>query len=227
MAMRFVTCLALVIWVSIPVLAVQAGDSLSVPNELAVSQNKDKGSNTDWSVEVGTGVEWSNIRASHQDGYTMIPANLTVALKIDDVSLDNVFDGILRGNTEFLFQGYGDMITHGPSGMTRIVGMNYGPRYNFVQPGWKVVPYIEALVGFGFADSNPTVDASGTAHGLGQDFNFTFSVGSGIRYDINDSWYLRLGVLYTHFSNAGLSEPQHENQPIDALGPQVSVGYRF
>jgi len=208
-----------------PFFPAHAGDELSVPKELAVSKAATPPS--DWSIEAGTGVEWSNIRASHQNGYTLIPANLTAALRIDDVSLDALAGGILRGYTEFLFQGYGDAITHGPAGETHIFGMNYGPRYNFVQPGWKLVPYVEGLVGFGFADSNPTVDASGTAHGLGQDFNFTFGVGAGARYDIDEHWFVRAGVLYTHFSNAGLSEPEHENQPIDALGPQVSVGFRF
>lgn len=64
-------------------------------------------------------------------------------------------------------------ITHGPE--SRIVGLDFGPRYNFVQPGWKVVPFVGAMVGFGFADTqdypNPAVP-----YGLGQDFNFKFSV---------------------------------------------------
>jgi opacity protein-like surface antigen len=197
---------------------VHAEDEPAASKESAMS-SKTALAPYDWSLEVGSGVQWSNIRASHQDGYTLIPANLTGALRIDDVSLDAFAGGLVRGYTEFLFQGYGDAITHGPAGMTRILGMNYGPRYNFVQPGWKLVPYVEGLVGFGFADSNPTVDAGGAAHGLGQDFNFTFGVGAGARYDIDEHWFVRFGVLYTHFSNAGLSEPQRENQPIDALGP--------
>jgi opacity protein-like surface antigen len=196
------------------------------PKELAVCPEckADK----DWSLEVASGVDFSNVRESHLDGYTIVPVSLTAAYKIDDVSLDNVLGGVLRGYTEFLFQGYYNDIVHGPSGENHVFGANFGPRYNFVQPGWKVVPYVQGLVGFGFADSNSTgTEAAGTAHGLGQDFNFTFGVGGGFRYDINENWFTRLGVDYTHFSNAGLSEPTHPNRAIDALGPQISIGSRF
>ena len=96
-----------------------------------------------------------------------------------------------------------------------------GPRYNFVQPGWKIIPFIEGGVGFGFADSNPE------AGGLGQDFNFSFEIAAGVKYQINCNWFLRLAAQYQHMSNAGLSDPPNPNHPIDALGPILSVGYAF
>ncbi len=181
-------------------------------------------SEKDWSIEIATGAAFSNVRESHLDGYTIVPVTATAALKIDDVSLDNVAWGILRGYTEFLFQGYYNDIVHGPE--DHIFGANFGPRYNFVQPGWKVVPYVQGLVGFGFANSSPSV-APAAPRGLGQDFNFTFGVGGGFRYDITDEWFARVGIEYTHYSNAGLSEPAHPNRAIDDLGPQVGIGYRF
>jgi len=204
-----------------------AGDTTTtttVPKELAVDKDATAPDNRDWSLELGTGIQFSNVRESQLDDYTLVPAQLTAALKIDDVSLDDVFWGLLRGYTEFLFQGYGYAVPHGVE--SRILGVNIGPRYNFVQPGWKVVPYVEGLVGFGFADSSPYTDGSGP-HGLGQDFNFTFGVGGGARYDINQDWFTRVGVNYTHFSNAGLSEPQFPNRAIDAFGPEISIGRRF
>lgn len=205
--------------------SVRAGDStpVSVPKEVAVDSAKtDK--IKDWSFEVGTGVQFSNLRAGNLDAYTLVPVRATLALKIDDVTLDDVAFGLFRGYTEFLFQGYDEVVVHGIE--NHIYGFNVGPRYNFVQPGWKVVPYVEGLVGIGFADSQPYVEGS-SAHGLGQDFNFTFGVGGGFRYDIDKNWFARLGVDYTHFSNAGLSEPQHPNRAIDAFGPQLSFGSRF
>ncbi|MDE1171198.1 MAG: acyloxyacyl hydrolase [Verrucomicrobium sp.] len=219
------TCAAAVAVLGLVAAPLHAGDSKTAvdPKELGV---KAAAEDYDWSIELGSGAAFSNVRESHLDGYTYIPVNATAALKIDDVSLDNQLGGILRGYTEFLFQGYYDQIVNGPSGENYIAGANFGPRYNFVQPGWKVVPYVQGLVGFGFADSNPTV-VGGSAHGLGQDFNFTFGVGVGVRYDINDRWFTRVGAAYTHFSNAGLSEPAHPNRAIDAVGPQVGVGYRF
>jgi opacity protein-like surface antigen len=140
-------------------------------------------------------------------------------LKLDDVSLDNVLGGVLRGYTEFFFRGDYAQIVRGPE--NHYEGLIAGPRYNFVQPGWCIIPYVEGGVGFEFADSNP---AGG---GLGQDFNFTFMAGAGAKYNITDDFFVRLGVEYQHLSNAGLSEPQHPNHPIDALGPKLSFGYAF
>ncbi len=201
------------------------GDARLSPEEVAVSSRE--GLPHDWAVEVGTGVQWSNVRVGGQDGYTLVPGTLTAALKLDDVSLEDRAGGILRGYSEFLFQGYGTALTTSPTGASRIFGFNVGPRYNFVQPGWKWVPYVQGLVGLGFADSNAVVDKNGNPHGLGEDTNFSFGVGVGVRYDLNESWFVRGGAAYTHYSNAGLSEPSHPNRPIDALGPMIAVGFRL
>ncbi|MFZ2641364.1 MAG: acyloxyacyl hydrolase [Verrucomicrobiia bacterium] len=175
----------------------------------------------DWSLEAGSGVLFSNMRSSNLDGYTLVPASVMASLKLDDPSED---EGWWRGNSEFAFRAYGMAITHGPE--SRMVGIDFGPRYNFVQPGWKVVPFVGAMVGFGFADTQDYPTAA-VPYGLGQDFNFKFTINTGIRYDINASWFVRLMVEYVHFSNAGLSEPARENRAIDAIGPQLSVGCRF
>jgi len=173
----------------------------------------------DWTIELGSGATWSNVRSGQPNqAYTIIPITLSASLKIDDVSLDNFLGGWLRGYTEFFFRGDYDQIVHGPE--NHVEDFMCGPRYNFVQPGWKIIPYVEGGVGFGFADSNPQWG------GLGQDFNFSFLAGAGAKYQFNDDWFLRLGVEYQHFSNAGLSDPI-PNHPIDSLGPKISVGYSF
>jgi opacity protein-like surface antigen len=175
--------------------------------------------NPDWTIELGSGVQFSNVRVSDSyAGYTMVPTELTAALKVDDVSLDNFAGGIFRGYTEFLFRGQYDVITHGPEDY--YAGVLVGPRYNFVQPGWKIVPFVEGTVGIGFANSRPQLG------GLGQDFNFSFEVAAGAKYQINCDWSVRLAVQYQHISNAGLSSPV-KNNPIDALGPVLSLGYSF
>jgi opacity protein-like surface antigen len=174
----------------------------------------------DWTIELGTGVSWSNVRSGQPNqAYTVVPISLTASLKLDDVSLDHPFGGILRGYSEFFFRGDYEQIVHGPE--NHYEGIMVGPRYNFVQPGWKLIPYVEGGVGIGFADSNPLQG------GLGQDFNFTFEAGAGAKYLISDDFYVRLGVEYQHVSNAGLSEPQFDNHPIDELGPKLSFGYSF
>jgi len=177
-------------------------------------------SEKDWTIELGTGVSWSNVRHGEPNAaYTLVPIHLTASLKLDDVSLGDCAWGIFRGYSEFYFRGDYEQIVHGPENY--FADFMAGPRYNFVQPGWKIVPYIEGGVGIGFANSAPEFG------GLGQDFNFTFMAGAGAKYLINDCWYARLGVEYQHVSNAGLSEPQYDNHPIDELGPKLSIGYSF
>jgi opacity protein-like surface antigen len=173
---------------------------------------------SDWTLELGSGGLWSNVRNDDDKAYTIIPINLTASLRLDDVSLDHELGGILRGYSEFFFRADYDQIVHGPE--THYEGVIVGPRYNFVQPNWKVIPYIEGGVGIVFADSNPK------AGGLGEDFNFTFIVGAGAKYNITDKFFVRLGAEYQHISNAGLSDPI-PNNAIDAVGPKLSFGYSF
>jgi len=177
-------------------------------------------SSKDWTVELGSGALFSNVRRGPPNkGYTIIPVNFTASLKLDEVGLDSFLGGWLRGYTEFYFNAGYFQITSGPE--NHLAGIMVGPRYNFVQPGWKIVPFISAGVGIDFADANAMQG------GLGQDFNFSFETSAGFKYVISDEWFARLAVEYKHVSNAGMSEPTNPNNAIDALGPQMSVGYAF
>jgi opacity protein-like surface antigen len=199
--------------------------ALSLPRAMAGTEMKEItppacGSEKDWTIELGSGVGWSNVRSGQPNqAYTIVPVSLTASLKLDDVSLDNFLGGWLRGYSEFYFQGDYEQIVRGPE--NHFEDIMVGPRYNFVQPGWKIIPFVEGGVGLGFADSNPM------GGGLGQDFNFTFSTAAGAKYNICDDFFVRLAVVYQHVSIAGLSEPQYPNHPIDMLGPKLSFGYSF
>lgn len=177
----------------------------------------------DWSIELGTGFLVADVRTD-LPGYTIVPGSLTAAMKMDDDSLDNFLDGIVRGHTDFVFRGFGYGVIEGIE--SRFLGVNFGPRYNFVQPGWKWVPYVEGFVGLAFNDSQGRTIARGQV-GQGQDFSFNFGIALGTRYDINDSWFMRFSGVYTHMSNGGLSDPERKNRAMDAAGPEVSLGYRF
>jgi hypothetical protein len=181
----------------------------------------------DWSIEVGSGILISDVRTD-LPGYTLVPAELTASMAVDHVSdvfaKDQFWGGVFRGNTEFKFRAFGMAVAHGTE--SRFTGLSLGPRYNFVQPGWKVVPFVDGNIGFAFNDSQGASDARGQI-GQGQDFSFQFGVSAGFRYDVSEDWFLRFSGVYTHFSNAGLSEPERKNRAIDAAGPEVAVGYRF
>ncbi|MCE0522722.1 MAG: acyloxyacyl hydrolase [Methylacidiphilales bacterium] len=206
------TCLALVMAFSFS--RAFAGTDMNEITPPACNSEKD------WTIEIASGVAWSNVRdAPPVKPYELVPINLTASLKLDEVGLDNFLGGWLRGYSEFYFSGEYQQIVYGPE--NHFEGLMVGPRYNFVQPGWKIIPYIEGGVGFGFADADPMHG------GLGQDFNFTFDTAAGIRYNFNGDFFMRLAVVYQHISNAGMSEPVNPNNPIDELGPKISFGYSF
>lgn len=178
----------------------------------------------EWSIEVGSGILLSDVRTD-LNGYTLVPAELTATKVVDEVGNDEALGGILRGNTEFFFRAFGMAVVHGLE--SRFTGIQLGPIYNFVQPGWKVVPFVAGDVGFSFCDSQGVSETRRGNVGQGQDFSFNFGVRGGFRYDITEDWFLRLSGVYTHFSNAGLSEPERKNRALDAAGPELSLGYRF
>jgi hypothetical protein len=149
--------------------------------------------------------------------YHIAPQILTVHWQLDDIGNE----GWRRGNTEFIFSGYFTPVIKGIE--DRYIGALWGPRYNFVQEGWDIVPYLGARVGIGFNDSRSNQQQKGQ----GQDFVFTFMVEVGAKYIINDQLNVGLGVMYQHFSNAGLSEPQRINYGLDTLGPVLSLNYGF
>jgi len=199
--------------------------ALSLASAMAGSDMKEitpptVGVEKDWTIELVSGALFSNVRdPAPVEGYTLIPMVATASLKLDDVSLDNFWGGWLRGYSEFYFSGGYYQIVSGPE--DHYEGIMVGPRYNFVQPGWKIVPFISGGVGLGFINSRPQFG------GMGEDFNFSFEVSAGAKYMITDEWFARLAIEYKHISNAGMSEPTNPNNPIDALGPQLSVGYTF
>ena len=207
-------------WVAVMVLSVSplmAGTDLKEITPPAVDK---PACDKDWTIELASGALFSNVRDSAPvEGYTLIPIAATASLKLDDVGLDNFLGGWLRGYSEFYFSGGYYQIVSGPE--DHFEGIMVGPRYNFVQPGWKIIPFISGGVGVGFINSRPQFG------GMGEDFNFSFEVTAGAKYMITDDWFARLAIEYKHISNAGMSEPTNPNNPIDALGPQLSVGYTF
>lgn len=125
---------------------------------------------------------------------------------------------LLRGNTEFAFGAEYLGIPRGPESM--YTGPLIGLRYNFVQPNTRVVPYLELRGGLGYTDAaGPWQVAHGLQDtGQGQKFTFTFSMGSGIRYDFSDRYSVSLAVSFRHISNMYMSEPKYYNHGINVVG---------
>ena len=109
-------------------------------------------------------------------------------------------DSWLRGYHQFYVSAIAEPIFKGIE--NHYFGFNLGMRYNFVQPGCRIVPYISGGVGAGWIDSHPEIPG-----GQGQDFTFNILSAAGISYIVNDHWKIDVGALYQHLSNGGQTDP--------------------
>ena len=122
--------------------------------------------------------------------------------------------GWLRGNFELAGDVYGSGIFKGPG--SYLAGATLWLRYNFVPPGWRLIPYAQAGAGITFTDIDHDI--------VGEDFNFNLDVGFGARYFLAKNWSLNLEYRYQHVSNANLGK---RNLGINACGPVLGISYFF
>ncbi len=122
--------------------------------------------------------------------------------------------GVFRGNIELAGDLFGDIIFKGPGDY--ITGITIWGRYNFVQPGWRFVPYFQAGLGLTIADIDRSI--------VGQAFNFNLNLGAGTRYMLSPRWALDLEYRFQHISNANTGP---HNLGINAQGPILGLSYFF
>lgn len=125
--------------------------------------------------------------------------------------------GFFRGYNQVYLLGMAEPIFRGPE--THYFGISAGFRYNFVQPGWRVTPYISGGVGMGIIDSHANVFGA-----QGQDFTFNILTAIGLSYRVNDHVSINAGALYQHLSNGGQTDP---NPSLNLFGPQLGMTYNF
>jgi len=101
-----------------------------------------------------------------------------------------------------------------------LLGPSIHVRYNFTQPEWKFVPYIQLGGGLTFTDAHE--DQSQRA--IGQELEFTPQAAIGFRYLIDSQGSLDAEFIYHHISNAGLAD---RNLGINALGGMIGFSYFF
>ena len=130
-------------------------------------------------------------------------------------------DGFMRGYNQVYFQGLGESFTRGLE--NHYFGINAGFRYNFIQPGWRLQPYVSGGVGLGKVDVTHDL----TPGALGQSFTFNIQSTIGAAYKLDDHWKLTAAIIYQHLSNAGLSEPERPNSSLNTIGPQLGATYSF
>lgn len=122
--------------------------------------------------------------------------------------------GWFRGNCEVAGEVFGGDVIDGKGNY--LGGIAVWLRHNFVQPDWRVVPYVQAGLGLTETDIDRRL--------IGQAFNFNIDVGAGFRYFVAPNWSVNLEYRYQHISNAKLS---NKDIGVNAHGPMLGVSYLF
>lgn len=127
-------------------------------------------------------------------------------------------DSWMRGRFQTLIEGTLSAVSEGPGDY--MVGTTALIRYNFFQPGWKVIPYFQVGVGAVYND----IYRDRTQNAIGQAIEFTPQGSVGLRYLINKHWSLDAEAIFHHVSNAGLDD---RNGGINASGGFVGLTHYF
>jgi opacity protein-like surface antigen len=147
----------------------------------------------------------------------------SIDYQLDDVRLGWMYDsprhsGWLRGNNEFLLEAFAAPVTTGPGNY--LAGGSLLWRYNFVQPGARLVPYFQ--LGAGALDND--IHTNTRQREIGEAFEFVLQGGLGLKYMLNDRWAVSAEAGYRHISNADLSS---RNEGLNSMGGLVQVSYFF
>jgi len=146
--------------------------------------------------------------------YNYSQTNLRLGWMLNTPSGDGFFSGNVEAIAElsgsFLFEGSGNLFI-GPTALLR---------YNFVQPGWKVIPYVQGGIGIVYTDAYE--DRSQKA--IGQALEFTPQASIGLKYLVADDWSIDLEAMFHHISNANLAD---RNSGINAIGGFLGATYFF
>jgi len=124
--------------------------------------------------------------------------------------LNGAVEAIVEVSGSGIFEGAGNYL----------IGPTLLLRYNFIQPDWVIVPFIQAGAGLTFTDAYEDE----TQRAIGQELEFTPQASLGARYLIDDHWTVDAEFIYHHISNAGLAD---RNLGINALGGMIGISYYF
>ncbi len=122
--------------------------------------------------------------------------------------------GAARGNFELVGEGFGGGVFVGRGNY--VSGFTLWLRYNFIQPGWKWVPYAQIGAGGTATDIDQRI--------VGQVFQFNLDAAVGTRYFIKPNVSINAEYRYQHISNANIGP---NNLGINAQGAMLGASYFF
>jgi hypothetical protein len=129
---------------------------------------------------------------------------------LDECCLRGNVEAILELTTAPVFDGFGSIII-GPTALLR---------YNFLQPDWRLVPYVQGGGGFVYNDSY----RDKTQRAIGQAGEFYLQATAGVHLMLTAHCAFDVEGGYLHISNGGTNE---RNGGINALGGSIGVSYFF
>ena len=127
-------------------------------------------------------------------------------------------DSPLRGNFEGIFETTGSYIWH--SFGTYMVGITGLVRYNFVQPNWIVVPYVQGGAGIVYTNARNWSNQDA----IGGNWEFTPQFSGGLKFLIDDNFSFNIEGAFQHISNANTSA---RNEGVNAYGGFAGFTYYF
>ena len=122
---------------------------------------------------------------------------------------------LLHGSAQLCADLVGTEIVRGPE--TYFVGGAVGMHFDFVQPGWRIVPYTDFRFGPG------AIDATVENNGQQNDLEFTYLWGAGVRYHVSPSLSVSFGAIDQHLSTAWLTR----NVSVDTVGINIRLEKKF
>jgi len=163
-----------------------------------------------WYGEAQTAVLFG---VNNRFGYVLAPQMVSVMY---DPAFESWAEGFAFGITAMA-----QPVVNGPE--TFLGGGAFAIRYDFTRfsASPKIRPYITTRLGCG------GIDASGVRDGQAQDFVFILQAEAGVGFEIGGGWEAKVGVLYQHVSNAGLSEPELLNTGLDSVGPFIALRWNW
>lgn len=127
-----------------------------------------------------------------------------------DDPLRGTFEAVLEATGSYVWSSFG----------TYMVGVTGLVRYNFVQPNWIVVPYIQGGAGVVYTNARNWSDQDA----IGANVEFTPQFAGGLKFLLEKNWTFNIEGAFQHISNANTSA---RNQGVNAYGGFVGFTYVF
>lgn len=124
--------------------------------------------------------------------------------------LRGTFEAVLEATGSYVWYSFGTYM----AGVTGLV------RYNFVQPNWFVVPYIQGGAGIIYTNARNWSNQDA----IGANVEFTPQFAGGLKFLLDKNWTFNIEGSFQHISNANTSA---RNEGVNAYGGFVGFTYVF